>query len=307
MSFKKLISVGVILRIVLILFVCGSSRNPILAQNYIDILKLETSSTSRDFENQPEELGIHDYNINLFVPIVISNQDAVLLGFDYESVNSEFSSTEYFDVFSTGLRIGYNKIVSEDLSVSVLLLPKLTGETKDISQANQQLGVAAIARRNLKQGSNFKAGIYINKDLFGPFVVPILGYYSKSDQKEINFLFPSLIDVNYNLNNALKAGIRFNGTVKSYALNNSNRTVDNYLVKTENQLGGYIDYNYKNVHLNLFGGYSAGSSYRIFAENDEVDLAVSILKFGDDRTQLNSDLEDGFIFKATIYYRVKTN
>lgn len=68
------------------------------------------------------------------------------------------------------------------------------------------------------------------------------------------------------MNNALKAGIRFNGTVKSYALNNSNRTVDNYLVKTENQLGGYIDYNYKNVHLNLFGGYSAGSSYRIFAE-----------------------------------------
>jgi hypothetical protein len=95
--------------------------------------------------------------------------------------------------------------------------------------------------------------------------------------------------------------------VKSYALSNQNSLQENYLTKTENQIGGYLDYSFGNVHLNVFGGYSVGSSYRIYSEDDKVDLAISILKIGDDRAQLNQKIEDGFILKASMYFRIHTN
>ena len=97
--------------------------------------------------------------------------------------------------------------------------------------------------------------------------------------------------------------------MNSYALESN--TLDlkqsTYLSVNENQIGSYLDYNFKNFHLNFFGGYSFMSSYKIFSDQDRTDLSLFMLKFGDNRNQLNDDLKNGFVIKGSVYYRFYNN
>ena len=51
-------------------------------------------------------------------------------------------------------------------------------------------------------------------------------------------------------------------------------------------------------------GYAISRNYKVYDANDKIDLALSSIYFGDDRTQLNERFKDGSIFKVELFYRL---
>ena len=49
------------------------------------------------------------------------------------------------------------------------------------------------------------------------------------------------------------------------------------------------------------------SSYKIYSDLDRTNLSLFMLKFGDNRYQLNDDLKNGFVIKSSVYYRFYNN
>ena len=188
-------------------------------------------------------------------------------------------------------------------------MPKLVGNPSKTNTKVTQLGFAFLANKLLSKTSNISYGFLYNNQLFGPFIVPLIGYHTKVNDIELNILLPQNIDINYRLNPILLFGLKFNGKMNSYALesNTLDLNQNTYLSANENQLGTYLDYDFKNFHFSIFGGYSFMSSYKIYSDLDRTDLSLFLLKFGDNRNQLNNNLKNGFVVKSSVYYRFYNN
>ena len=76
------------------------------------------------------------------------------------------------------------------------------------------------------------------------------------------------------------------------------------MVKKNNELFGYLQYNLtKSVLLQAKVGHSIGRSFRVYPDDEKVDVGVSAFRFGDNREQLNPDFKDGLVFNFRMIYR----
>lgn len=279
------------------------------AQNYIDLFELESFYSNRVLENSDDQIKFNSYNINTIVPLFNGKTSSIALSLNYDNLETENKSDKYFKVFSFATNLVFSKSHNEFLTVRYILMPKLLGNPSKTNTKVTQLGFAALANKLLNETANISYGFLYNNQLFGPFIVPLIGYYTKVNDIEVNILLPQNMDINYKLNPNIFFGLKFNGKMNSYALesNTFGLNQNTYLNANENQLGTYLDYNYKNFHFSIFGGYSFMSSYKIYSDLDRTDLSLFMLKFGDNRYQLNDDLKNGFVIKSSVYYRFYNN
>ena len=279
------------------------------AQNYIDLFELESFYSNRVLENSDDQIKLNSYNINAIVPLFNSNTSSIALSLNYDNLETENESDKYFKVFSFATNLVFSKSHNEFLTVRYILMPKLLGNPSKTNTKVTQLGFAALANKLLNETANISYGFLYNNQLFGPFIVPLIGYYTKVNDIEVNILLPQNMDVNYKVNPNIFIGLKFNGKMNSYALESNafGLNQNTYLSANENQLGTYLDYNYKNFHFSIFGGYSFMSSYKIYSDLDRTNLSLFMLKFGDNRYQLNDDLKNGFVIKSSVYYRFYNN
>jgi hypothetical protein len=138
-------------------------------------------------------------------------------------------------------------------------------------------------------------------------VAPIFGLYYLNPWKkfEANLVLPSSADFNYRLQKWLNAGINFSGQIKSFRLAELETSQNpGYVVKSSNEICGYLKFNFsKNISLLTRAGYSVGRTYRVFDESDKIDLGISLIKIGNDRTQLNTNFSDGLVYQTILLYR----
>ena len=279
------------------------------AQNYIDLFELESFYSNRVLENSDDQIKLNSYNINTIVPLFNGNTSSIALSLNYDNLETENESDKYFKVFSFATNLVFSKSHNEFLTVRYILMPKLLGNPSKTNTKVTQLGFAALANKLLNETANISYGFLYNNQLFGPFIVPLIGYYTKVNDIEVNILLPQNMDVNYKVNPNIFIGLKFNGKMNSYALESNvfGLNQNTYLSANENQLGTYLDYNHKNFHFSIFGGYSFMSSYKIYSDLDRTNLSLFMLKFGDNRYQLNDDLKNGFVIKSSVYYRFYNN
>ena len=279
------------------------------AQNYIDLFKLESFNSNRALENSDDQIKLSSYNINTIVPLFNGNTSSIALSLNYDNLETLNEGDKYFKVFSFATNVVFSKSHSNFLTIRYVFMPKLVGNSSKTNTKVTQLGFAVLANKLLSKTASLSYGFLYNNQFFGPFVVPLFGYYTKVNDIELNILLPQYIDINYRLNPSLLLGLKFNGKMNSYAL--ESRTLDlnqnTYLSANENQLGTYLDYDFKNFHFSIFGGYSFMSSYKIYSDLDRTDFSLFLLKFGDNRNQLNNDLKNGFVVKSSVYYRFYNN
>jgi hypothetical protein len=145
----------IVIHLCITLFFCSTT---VFAQEYVDIFNIQSSYSSRTFEEVDSDLDFYDFNLSLLAPILLSNNDAVLLGFDYNRLIAVRGLSDYFDVYSTGFRLGYNKVFPKNLSISFFAIPRISGEPNDLENVNQELGFAVLARKSISQDSNYKLG-----------------------------------------------------------------------------------------------------------------------------------------------------
>lgn len=279
-----------------------------LCQNYVDLAKFSFSSTpENELKNDTLNLNtptqLIDFGIDLTAPIVLKNKNVFITGIVYEQTNLKTNNINNL-IYTINPKVGYKIIHSENFISTLILLPKLSSDLKNINGNHFQIGGLALFEKTKTKNFKYKFGVYYNQELFSPFVVPLFGFYYKSDNQkfEANFTLPVYAGLNYQLSSWLNSGLSFSSFVKSYYAGNIK---NQYLVKTSNEIFALLQFHSKSTHLVLEPqiGYSIGRSYRAYDSSDKVDFGFSAFKFGDDRKQLNQDFEDGLIFKVRLLYR----
>ncbi len=281
-------------------------------QNYVDLAKI-SYAVSPFNEYKDDSLNILpptqiiEFSTDLTVPIILKNNNVIISGLIYEQINLRTENSDQL-IYTINPKIGIKLKNSEKFSSTYIALPKLSSDLENIDKKHFQIG--AIALYELTKNTNFKYkfGMYYNSELFGPFFVPLLGFYYLSNNKkfEANFTLPVSAQMNYKLNKWLSSGISFSSFVKTYHLGDFN---NRYLVKYSNEIFATLQLDLKSYRLVIEPqvGYSVARSYRMYASDDQFDFGFSAFKFGDDRTQLNNDFNDGLIFKIRLLYRFVTD
>lgn len=284
------------------------------AQNYVDVLHSEYTTTPQNsFENSDSTTNLQKININLTTPIKLKNGHAILAGVVYDRVDTRlWEYTEDMPVSSFILKLGMNIKHSEKWSSTYLLLPKLASRFEEkVSKQDFQIGGIALAKMKKSEHMTYKFGAYMNGDQFGPFLVPLLGFYYKKDKLEMDVIVPSYAKINYSLTPKLTAGVNWRATVKSYNLNGPTINLPAivkrpfYMHHLSNEVAAHVGYEpIKGVIIRGMAGVSLGRSFRVYENDDKIDFGLSLFRFGDDRVPLNTDFANGLFYRAELAYRV---
>ena len=281
------------------------------AQNYMDIGSVYYSNTpSNKFENSSEQTKVEELGLVLNFPVVLNKKDVLLTGLYADRIrvilDPELSGNTNLNTI--GLLLGLNHTYSEKWAATYMLLPKISSDLNGLSGKDFQLGLLSLFNYRKRSNLNYKIGIYSNTERYSLSVFPLLGlYYQSPDKKfEANLILPYFADVNFQLFEKTNVGLNFDGLGSSYNMNKRlYLDKDTYAVKSSHELFAYLMFQLgASFYVKPKLGYSIFRTYKVFENNDKVDLSVASFYVGDNRTQLNTNFKDGAILKIELVYRV---
>ena len=281
----------------------------LIGQNYLDLLKVNMSSTPYNtFDKSTSETKNDQIDVDLTVPIKINDKFSIISGAMFENFQTKLFEDGNVKTFgSTALKVGANKLINDRWSATAVLLPKIASDYKSISGKDIQFGAIGIMKYKKSDNKNFKFGLYYNSELFGPFFVPMIGMYYLSPNKKIetNIMLPLQADVNYKLIPFINVGLNFNGQIRSYHLTDVTPSFKStYIARSTNELYAYLKFNAtKNISITIKVGQSIGRTYKVFDEGDKVTFGLPATFIGGKRQQINTNFSNGMIFQATLLYR----
>jgi hypothetical protein len=187
-------------------------------------------------------------------------------------------------------------------------MPKLSSDLSRISDKAFQMGVYLLLTKEKRADLKYRYGLYANTELFSPFIVPVIGLWYRSNNRKfsLDLSLPIFGNLDYRFNKWLSAGLTFNAFVRSYYMHP--QTIagarETYVMKSTNETLGYLQfYLAKNILLQTKAGFTLGRYYRLYDLQDRADFSVSLFRFGDNRTVLNTRLSDGLMFQIRLIYR----
>ena len=297
-----------VLSLVIALSVIASIKG--YSQNYVDLIRFKYGNTPlNQFDTTTASTRVEEYVLDATLPIVLNDKYAIITGFDLQNMRTAINpvAPELTSFYTILVKAGLNVNYGEKWSVNYIFLPKISSDLKDLSSKDFQYGAYVLAKFAKTENLKYQFGMYYNGELFGPFFVPLLGLYyvSPSNKLEINATLPVWADINYRFSNYFRLGMSFSAFVRSYNINEVQYSENGeYLVKSTNEPMLYLQFEpVKSIILQAKIGYSIGRSYRIYDEADRITFGLSAFRFGDDRTQLNSDFKDGMLFEGRLFYR----
>ena len=282
-----------------------------LSQDYVDLLKLTyLNSPFNKYDTVNELARVQEFYLDATLPIKLNERTAIITGFTAEQLSVKTNPTGFNinTVFSTTLKLGVNQKHGKKWDGTYMFLPKISSDFNNVQGNQLQLGGLALFKYSKKQNLKYRVGMYYNTEAFGPFFVPLLGFYYKSKNKkfEANVTLPVWVDLNYKFTPWFATGVNFSAFVRSYYLGPSSNTANKemYLVKASNEIYGYLQFTLKESFIfQTKGGYSIGRRFSAYDWGDEVQWGFSAFRFGDKRNETDSKIQDGFIFQARFIYR----
>lgn len=281
-----------------------------LSQNYIDVVKLNVNTTPYAvFDSSESKTRVNEQFFDLTTPIKLNDKWSIITGFIFESIQTKLFANESEKSFgSSTLKLGFNKILNDKYTFTLVLLPKIASDYKQINHNDFQFGTLSVLKFKKHQQLIYKAGIYQNVELFGPLFVPMLGFYYLSPNKklEANVFLPLQLDVNYKLSNCIFGGVNFNGLVRTYHLTDvTSNYKSSYLNRSTNDIYAYIKMNItKNTSVQAKVGYSIARKFIVYNEGDGISLALPATYIGDHRMPLNSNFSNSVLFQISFLYRI---
>lgn len=277
------------------------------AQDYIDLVRIQGNyAPQANFPESENETDINDYNLDLNLPLPITDSLAFVSGltFDHSSVHLDSSLNQRINIYSVGLKLGLNKKLSKSKSLTVIALPKFAGDVGGFSTDDFQIGLYGLYKLKNELGNSWSIGLYANSDRFGPFLVPLVGWYHLSADKkwEINATLPVWANVERRLSDTWSAGLSFAALVRSFHLNRSEEEF--YLERRSNDVMLYLQWKaHPSILIQSKIGYSIGREFEVYDNDDRVDLGLSLFRFGDEREFFNTDPLDGYFVQLRFIYR----
>ena len=283
--------------------------NTTYSQNYIDLARLDYATSSiNKFDTGSSTTSLQEMNGNITLPLVLNDDLTFLTGLTYEGTTASFNpEREQETLTGLTLKLGANVKHNEKLSGTYMLLPKISSDLKKLTSNDFQVGAVVLMKYAKNENFNYKFGAYGNNELTPPFLVPIFGFYflNPTEKFEANVLLPLSVNLNYSIAKNTKIGLDFKGQIRSYNLNTPvGSETSRYISRSSNDVYSYLQYELSNgINFQISAGRSVGRSYRMF--NEKVSLGMPLIYFGDDRTQLNTDFSDSWIYKISAFYRLK--
>ncbi len=289
------------------LFLVAYLQTPAIvkAQSYLDLIKINyVQSRHNNFINTQGEADVREFDVDVTIPVVLNKSNNLITGLLFEAVTVDpYPNLPAIGIYTINPKIGLNRTYSTKWSATYVLLPKLMSDIQAIDGQDFQIGAVSIFKYTKSATLNYKLGLYYNTDLFGPFVVPMAGFYYLLDRFEANLMAPLSADINYKLTGPLKVGFLYSGFKKSFAISEPYKGLTQYLAKINNEALAYLDFSIGDIHIQGMLGRSLGRKYQTFEQGDRVALGFPGFDLGDNRTQLNDNFKDGYVFKLSIFYR----
>lgn len=266
-------------------------------QGFIDIARIDL--TRGLMGNDYEELT--GLNATIQFPILLNSGDAILTGLTVEGVGVE-------DVFSSykarnlTLNLGANINLAEGRPLTFFTFQRMNSDSFTFDGDAYQFGLAALYTYKKTEDTELRLGFYANTEFMGPIITPLFGVDWKISPK-IRFygVIPASGAISFQQNENWFIGLDFLGVFQTYK---QPADGDFYLQRAVNLLSLFSEYYLtKNIVFSTKFGYLIGSGYRLFQEGDKVDWALNLVKFGDDRTELDRISTDGLVLKAGLVFR----
>jgi hypothetical protein len=281
------------------------------SQNYFDVVNLTYINTpANDFEVSNDQTTVNELNLEVNFPVVLNKKTILLTGIFANKTRVRLGPNEpkNSNLQVLGFNVGINKTFSDKWSATFMAYPKIASDNLTLSSDNLQFGFLSLFTKKKHSNLKYKYGVFVNTEKFGLAVIPVFGLYYLSPNKkfEANLTLPIKADVTYKLGEKFWMGFRFDGIGTSYSLNEQNFTNgDAYVSKASIEMAPYLRFKLsKSLYINTKFGYAFSRKYRVFNADDKIDLAVTSIYFGDNRTQLNENFADGAIFKIELMYRL---
>lgn len=282
-----------------------------LGQDYVDLFKFTyLNSPFNKYDTVNDLARVQEFYVDATLPIKINERTVVITGFTAEQLGIKTNPTGFNinAVYSTTLKLGLNQKHGKKWDGTYMLLPKISSDFNDVKGNQFQMGGLLLYKMKKNANLKYHLGMYYNSEAFGPFFVPLLGFYYISPKKkfEANFTLPVWADMNYRFKPWLAAGMNFSAFVRSYYLSPQSNVANKemYLVKASNEVYGYLQFTAKKSFVfQAKAGYSIGRRFSSYDWGDKVDWGFSAFRFGDDRAEVENPIKDGFIFQARFIYR----
>ena len=276
------------------------------AQDYIDLFNVAYGKTlNNNFANSSAQTELTTFDVNLTYPLVLNENNTFITGaaFNYSNLQL-FPNTSAANLYSSTLKLGLATTINEKWSTTIVLLPKVASDYKNISGDDFYFGGYAILKLKKKENLIYRFGLYASSEAFGLFSTPIIGWYYLSPNKrfQMDISLPIAADINYKLGFGT-IGVDYYGIGRSYNINQETLP-SQYVEQTSLEFLGYYQCSTlkSTLLLRLKAGYST-SNYAVYETGDEIDFGLSAFRFGDDRRQVNPDISGGILLKLEAIYR----
>jgi hypothetical protein len=248
--------------------------------------------------------------INLKVPIKCSEKTVWFSDFTYTlySIKTDLDP-EPVDMLTSMklhafiLQTGISQKLDDRNGFQLLLVPRYTTDFEGSDKKNWQLGAIGLYEHRVSQRLLMRFGALYNGELFGSLIVPLVYMdWQLNDRWSIIGLLPINLKVNYKINDRLLTGFSHFGFITTYRINQEEFKSD-YVER--NSIDETLFLRWKmmgNLHLETRVGYSLSREYGQYAEDQKMDLRISLISIGDDRIQKNVNFNSGPLISFRLVY-----
>ncbi|MBC7826275.1 MAG: hypothetical protein H7122_00910 [Chitinophagaceae bacterium] len=262
-----------------------------LSQPYIDIVNTQfINSPEYGIINQNKNSGsLKHYSIGTTIPFQFRNKsDAIIVSPGYEvwSLTSASSGGDLKKQYSVVWPVSFLKTLSNpDWSILVTAIYRKNGYALSMKH-NWQIGGALLVNFKANENLRYKMGLYINKEFFGIFLMPLVGIDWQISKKTNLFgNLPGSLTIEHKLHKNIYSGASFRAITNSYRLDTGYWRID------ESRLGVFLDYYFsKNFVLNAEAGHSVFRKIRTGIK---------------DKFRKDLMINDNSYFKLGLSYRIR--
>lgn len=225
------------------------------------------------------------------LPLKLKNDGLFVISPVYEKWNIDSASNKSYLPQVSSIALALSAVIPIDRkhwSLTVSAIPRINGE-KLKADKSFQFGGILLATYKKKETLKYKFGVYVNREFFGIFVMPLGGIDWRINSSNNLFgVLPGRLTFEHKLNSHFYTGGTFRAITNSYRLINGN-----YLRIEDNQLSSFLDcYLTKHVVISGEVGYGILRELRAGKEFNKNYLR-------------NYNWGDGFFIKLSASYRIR--
>jgi hypothetical protein len=276
-------------------------------QEYVDLIRIGYGETfNNDFVDTEGSTEVQTLEADITFPVVLNKDHVLITGVNFSKNQLNlFPEGKRTSLYSTTLKLGLASTFNKTWSSTLVLLPKVASDYENIKGDDFYFGGLALLKFQKNEHLKYRFGFYATSEAFGFFTTPIIGWYylSPNAKFEMDMSLPITAEVSYHFG-VMSVGIDYYGIGRSFRLYGQSKESSTYVDLSSLEFAGYFEYALlqKRVLLRAKLGYSS-NNFEVYTTDDKIDLGLSAFSFGDDRVQLNPDLNGGLYFKFEAIYR----